>query len=96
MRNSEAGPGVLIGGSLWGSGVTVALMMVAMLALSAPNAFAGKAYGWGANDCYTVYLSKRWWVGLRLPLGSEITSGTKVHLNPELDKGAGHKNPAPF
>jgi hypothetical protein len=33
--------------------LTVALMMVAMLALSAPNAFAGKAYGWGANDCYT-------------------------------------------
>ena len=33
--------------------LTVALMMVAMLAVSAPNAFAVKAYGWGANGCYT-------------------------------------------
>ena len=42
------------------------------------------------------YLSKRWWAGLRLPLGSEITSGTKVDLNPELGKGAGSLCPAPF
>ena len=37
--------------------LTVATMLVVMLAVSAPNAFAAKGvgggYGWGVHDCYT-------------------------------------------
>ena len=33
--------------------LTAALVMAAMIAVSAPNAFA-KGYGWGANGCYTT------------------------------------------
>jgi len=32
--------------------LTAALVMAAMIAVSAPNAFA-IGYGWGAHDCYT-------------------------------------------
>jgi len=34
--------------------VAVALVMAAMIAVSAPSAFAkSTGYGWGAHDCYT-------------------------------------------